>query len=330
MRKLPALALTGALMLSLAACGSDDDSAKSSSQPTEPSQSQQAEPQSEAPGAKTSGDQAAFKGLKVKQKGGKNTAPDVDFSSPVDEDAKTGATLVNQGKGEQLKKEKLVSIRIAQFDAKTGKQLTPGSYKQSQTIPMTMESFGTVMEDAYTVLKVSKVGADVGFYVPAEVAGGQAQTWIMHVDAQENPPEKADKATVKKLKAAGSLPSVSFKGKTPSIKIPKGKDAPKDLIVDVIKEGDGKAATSDSKVKAKYQGVRWEDGKVFDGSYDKDKKAIDFGLSDVIPGWTEGLTGVKAGSTVLLSIPTSLAYGENPPNGPAGPLVFVVELDKVD
>nr|WP_245348535.1 FKBP-type peptidyl-prolyl cis-trans isomerase [Paeniglutamicibacter psychrophenolicus] len=116
----------------------------------------------------------------------------------------------------------------------------------------------------------------------------------------------------------------------PAITIPKGKDAPAGLVVDIVKEGTGKVATATSKVSANYTGVRWEDGKQFDSSYDRGK-ASDFGLDGVIPGWTQGLTGLKAGTQVMLTIPTDLAYGPDAAaqGAPEGTLVFFVELKEV-
>jgi FKBP-type peptidyl-prolyl cis-trans isomerase len=105
-----------------------------------------------------------------------------------------------------------------------------------------------------------------------------------------------------------------------------------DLKVDTLVQGSGKTATATSTVTADYFG--WtSDGKIFDSSNQNGKVTpASFSLSQVIPGWTKGLTGVNAGSTVRLTIPTSLAYG---PVGqvqvgqPAGPLVFIVELEAV-
>jgi FKBP-type peptidyl-prolyl cis-trans isomerase len=104
-----------------------------------------------------------------------------------------------------------------------------------------------------------------------------------------------------------------------------------ELKVETLKEGDGKAATAESTVNANYFG--WtSDGKIFD-STNKGGTAtpIDFPLNGVIAGWTEGLTGVKQGSVVKLTIPAEKAYGaEDKGDGrPFGPLEFIVELKEV-
>lgn len=104
-----------------------------------------------------------------------------------------------------------------------------------------------------------------------------------------------------------------------------------ELKVETLKQGDGKEATGESTVSANYFG--WtSDGKIFDSTQKGDSaEPIDFPLSGVIPGWTEGLTGVKAGSTVRLSIPADKAYGSTDDGSgrPTGPLVFIIELKEV-
>jgi peptidylprolyl isomerase len=104
-----------------------------------------------------------------------------------------------------------------------------------------------------------------------------------------------------------------------------------ELKTETLKEGDGATATADSTVVANYFG--WtSDGAIFDSS-NKNGTAtpITFGLNQVIKGWSEGLTGVKAGSTVKLIIPADKAYGEtdNGSGAPVGPLEFIVELKEV-
>ena len=104
-----------------------------------------------------------------------------------------------------------------------------------------------------------------------------------------------------------------------------------ELKVETLAEGDGPAATAESTVSANYFG--WtSDGKIFDSSSKGGVATpIDFPLSGVIKGWTQGLTGVKQGSTVKLTIPADLAYGatDNGDGRPFGPLAFIIELKSV-
>ncbi|OYW43924.1 hypothetical protein B7Z28_00410 [Candidatus Saccharibacteria bacterium 32-45-3] len=102
-----------------------------------------------------------------------------------------------------------------------------------------------------------------------------------------------------------------------------------ELKVETLKQGEGEVLDASSTIFANYFG--WtSDGKIFD-STNKDGTVTpaEFPLSQVIPGWTEGLTGVKVGSVVKLTIPADKAYGTagSPPNiGPDEPLQFIVEV----
>lgn len=83
--------------------------------------------------------------------------------------------------------------------------------------------------------------------------------------------------------------------------------------------------TKNDRVKVHYTG--WtKDGKMFDSSVQRGEPTS-FGVSEVIPGWTEALQLMSVGEKRRLWIPAKLAYGETPRMGaPAGDLVFDVEL----
>jgi peptidylprolyl isomerase len=100
------------------------------------------------------------------------------------------------------------------------------------------------------------------------------------------------------------------------------------LTVTTLVEGKGPATQAGQTLSVNYVGVTYADGKEFDASWNR-KQPISFavGKSEVIPGWDQGLVGVKVGSRVQLDIPSNLAYGDSPEGGrPAGPLRFVVDV----
>ena len=107
---------------------------------------------------------------------------------------------------------------------------------------------------------------------------------------------------------------------------------PTTLVSEDITPGTGTAATATSTVVADYVGVSCSTGKIFDSSYSRGEPAT-FPLSNVIPGWQQGIPGMKVGGTRLLGIPAALAYGSSPPPGsgiaPDEPLWFVVTLRDV-
>jgi peptidylprolyl isomerase len=100
------------------------------------------------------------------------------------------------------------------------------------------------------------------------------------------------------------------------------------LKVTPLVEGKGAAAQAGQQITVNYVGVKYKDGKEFDASWNKSQPfSFQLGGGNVIPGWDQGLVGVKVGSRVQLDIPSNLAYGDNPGGGrPGGPLRFIVDV----
>jgi FKBP-type peptidyl-prolyl cis-trans isomerase len=95
----------------------------------------------------------------------------------------------------------------------------------------------------------------------------------------------------------------------------------------IIKEGKGPKPRSTDMVSVNYRGTLL-DGKEFDSSYKRGQPAT-FPVTGVIPGWTEALQLMNAGSQAKLFIPANLAYGERGMGhdiGPNSTLIFEIEL----
>jgi len=98
----------------------------------------------------------------------------------------------------------------------------------------------------------------------------------------------------------------------------------------VLSEGSGQSPAAEDQVTVHYTG-KLLSGKVFDSSRKRGRPAT-FGVSQVIPGWTEALQMMKPGAKYKLWIPAELAYGQQS-KGPikaGSTLVFTVELLKVN
>lgn len=103
------------------------------------------------------------------------------------------------------------------------------------------------------------------------------------------------------------------------------------LQYEVLTLGTGVQPKATDSVLVHYQGTLLN-GQEFDSSY-KRKEPISFPLNQVIPGWTEGVQLMPAGSKFKFFIPYNLAYGERGAGRdipPYSTLIFVVELLKVN
>jgi FKBP-type peptidyl-prolyl cis-trans isomerase len=105
-----------------------------------------------------------------------------------------------------------------------------------------------------------------------------------------------------------------------------------------IKVGTGPEARKGATVRVHYTGWLYDPsapdnkGKPFDSSRDRDAFEFPLGRGEVIPGWDEGVAGMKVGGVRLLTVPPSMGYGAQgaadviPPNAT---LIFEVELLEV-
>ena len=119
----------------------------------------------------------------------------------------------------------------------------------------------------------------------------------------------------------------------PEIDPPEG-DVPFELGIDDLTVGDGDEATAGRKVTVHYVGVSFLTGEQFDASWDRGQPfEFKLGKGQVIPGWDQGVAGMRVGGRRRLTIPSALAYGARGAGGvikPHEPLVFVVDLLAVD
>jgi peptidylprolyl isomerase len=119
----------------------------------------------------------------------------------------------------------------------------------------------------------------------------------------------------------------------PVIPQPEG-DPPAELQSEDIVEGDGRTARRGDNVTVQYVGVNFSNGAEFDASWNSGQPfTFTLGSGQVIPGWDEGVAGMKVGGRRQLTIPPDKAYGEqgSPPAIPPNEtLVFVIDLEKVE
>ena len=117
--------------------------------------------------------------------------------------------------------------------------------------------------------------------------------------------------------------------KEPKVTPPSGA-APTKLVTKELIAGTGAEAKAGESVTVNYVGILYKGGKEFDASWKRNEPfTFTLGRGQVIPGWDQGVAGMKVGGRRELIIPSPLAYGAkgSPPTIPANaPLVFVVDL----
>jgi peptidylprolyl isomerase len=143
-------------------------------------------------------------------------------------------------------------------------------------------------------------------------------------------PEEPPAAKARKVKPTAGEADIDRKPK-----VPPGKgNPPSTLQVQDLIVGKGKTARTGATVSVKYVGVLFENGKEFDASWKGGKgQTFQFPLGggQVIPGWDQGVAGMKEGGRRKLIIPPDLAYGAQgfPPDiPPNAALIFDIDLVK--
>ena len=141
-------------------------------------------------------------------------------------------------------------------------------------------------------------------------------------------------STTGSTEAAGSAAESdgSAEKTKPKVTVPKGAP-PKKLEIKELEEGTGAEAKAGDEVTVQYVGVNYKNGKEFDASWDRGEPfTFQLGAGMVIPGWDQGVEGMKVGGRRELIIPPELAYGPEgspPAIGPNETLIFVIDLLEV-
>jgi len=130
------------------------------------------------------------------------------------------------------------------------------------------------------------------------------------------------------------MPSPAGKwGTEPTVTVPNGAP-PTVLEASNLITGTGATAQAHDTVTVQYVGVDYDTQKEFQASWDSGMPfSFTLGVGQVIPGWDQGVVGMKVGGRRELVIPPALAYGATPPPNsgiaPNATLIFVIDLLKV-
>jgi FKBP-type peptidyl-prolyl cis-trans isomerase len=317
LRRVAPVALVAASALVLASCGSDSKDTKSSDDPSASSSTS-----SDASGCGEYGSGDESDGVKVSGTfGEKQTAT---FKTPL-KATEIERTVLDEGSGDETEAGQTVDLLISVFLGKDGKAL--GSEPVSLTVG------DDQMIKAFTAgIDCVKIGSRVVVAAPARDMYGDQGNAQLGITADDSLVIVTDvigekKPVVPQAWTKGA-PTVTFdaKGK-PTLKLP-GTKPPADLLLKVLRKGDGTEVKAGDTVTLDYQGTSWDTGKIFDQSYGK--QPASFATDQVVQGFGAALVGQKVGTRLVVSIPPKYAYGEKGSGSElAGQtLVFVIEIQK--
>ena len=229
------------------------------------------------------------------------------------------STLV-EGSGEQLQAGDVLRANFTLIDAGTGEV----QLETQTTAPDGMDTLISSQQIFGAALECATLGSRTVSAFPAGALGEGSPAFVLVADAIESLPTRA---TGTEVAPTEGMPTVTFDDAgSPTITMPDA-PAPTETRVANLREGDGDVVNSGDQVIVQYTGALYEDGTVFDSSWQRGAPA-EFATTGVVPGFRKALEGQKVGSQVVVVMPASDGYGEQgqgdiPANAP---LVFVVDI----
>lgn len=319
MRRLLALTVASVLLLSSAACGSDD--------PTP----------SAAAATGTSGDLSA---MTVKGSVGDELSVSYDGEVDVDE---AESEVITEGDGHPAKANRAALIHLYIGNGTDGAQAI-NTYEQGPPVQVTL-SEDQLFKPVLDALVGQPAGSRVAVAAPVEdVWGAQGQpqfklkasdTAVFVADIiSVQPTEVLDGPQGEQVDPPADAPTVIEKdGKVTGFDWSDApKKAPTKLTVIPLIKGDGPVAEAQSMVTFDYFGEVYGGDEPFDESYSREPVPFGVGVNGLIEAWDKAIPGLTRGSRVLIIAPPDTAYGDQDRPGIPGKstLVFVVDVLGVD
>ncbi len=318
MRRTVAGLVLPALLLALAACGSDE--------PT---------PDSKKAREGAVGD--------ITVSGDFGASPTVDFKAPVSFPSSESDTVINgPDKGDKVSNNSTITVNYVGINASDGTEFDsswPEGEPATFAISQVINGFANGLMGAQAGDRVLLAIASKDGYDPVgngtSIAKGDSLVFVVDVEKVKNP---LAEATGTPSTAPPTVPRLVYDDEDHPKKFTATKAAPKtlaDLGVFTIIEGEGPRIESGQTVTVEYVGQLYPDGRVFDESWSRDDLvSFPIGTGGVIEGWDRGLVGEKVGSRVILTIPSKLGYGKTgQPDGgiPAdADLIFAIDILAID
>ena len=252
-------------------------------------------------------------------------SPTVEFTFPL-EVSETERTVVLEGDGDVVASGDTISTGFAMYNATTGEEIS-NSIAEGQAAELVV-STDSILKGLVSTLQCSTVGSRVVSVIPPAEMWGEQGYSDLGIKGTDSVVMVADVVSIvpplTPAEWTDNVPEVEL-GDKPVVTLPEG-EAPAELLLTVLEEGDGAVVEATDPVTLDYQGTSWQTREVFDESYGKEP--ITLAANGFVKGFTAALVGQKVGSTVLVTIPAEFAYGENPEAHQLGgqDLVFLIEI----
>lgn len=227
-------------------------------------------------------------------------------------------TVLSEGDGDTISDGDYVSYALSAFDGDTGERIGDAGYVDGELLPAALTADAPLGQ----LIGCASVGSRLSIVFPT-TEDSAAQFYILDVlDIVPTAAWGEEQAPV------DGMPIVTLDDDgAPTVEIPDA-DAPAELQISVLKEGDGAAVADGDTTLLQYHGVGWESGETFDSSW-ANGAPISIEGNGYVDGFVQALAGQKVGSQVLVVIPPALAYGEGEVNEEdltGQTLVFVIDI----
>lgn len=225
---------------------------------------------------------------------------------------------VVEGEGAEATPGSFVSVQYAGILADGGEPFD-ASWDRGQPFSFQLGA-GMVIQGWDQGVEGMRVGGRRTLYVPADQAYGSS--------GRPGIPGDSDLVFVVDLL---SVREPVTKADEPEVELPD--DAPDELVTDDLVEGDGAEVVEGAFVELHYVGKAFSTDAIFDSSYDGGQPlSFRAGAGQLIPGFDQGVLGMREGGRRRIVIPPDLAYGEEGAGDvitPGETLVFIVDVVSV-
>lgn len=265
--------------------------------------------------------------------------PTVTFDIPLEAD-QTQRSVVIEGKGATATTGDTVDVQFTIYSGTTSAAISGTDYTEASQGSLPIDPT-TGIPGIVQTLDCSQAGSRiVGVIPPADAFGDQGNEQlgvqpgetivvvldIIAIQPPATPP--LDRVDGEDQPATPGFPAVVLaEDGRPTVTIP-ADPPPAELLIALLKKGDGAEVASGDDVVVQYQGINWNTGVIFDESWARGAPAT-FNTNAVIPGFTAALVGQTVGSQVIVIIPPESGYGAagSPPDiGGTDTIVFVIDI----